>query len=380
VSLARRREEPTIAAVKSRLHVAVSVLCGSTGGPATYGRQLVAALAAVADLRVSVLSDRPDAFAAAGVECVHVPMRGGIDRLRWQYVTLPRALRRLGPDVYHDTKNALPFGLRVPSAVTVHDLAYHTVPGTFPWASRQFLRAATRHAVRRASAIVVPSQATADDLHRVHAQSRGRVHVVPHGIEPAPTLDAATLAEARQRLSLPAHFVLHTGTLQARKNVDLVVQGVRTLRARGLPHRAVLVGRKGWLAEAALREIERDDTALWLPHVSAGDLAAIYALADAFVSPSAYEGFGLAVADALAAGVPTVIADVSSLPELCADAAVRLPALTAAAITDALLPLLTVPAQAEALREAGRRRAAALTWQASAAGHAAIYRRLAGSA
>ncbi|MBL8729865.1 MAG: glycosyltransferase family 4 protein [Planctomycetes bacterium] len=365
--------------MKSRLHVALSVLCGTTGGPATYGTRLLAALARIDDLRITALTDRPDALAATGVQCVPLPMRGGIDRLRWQHVAVPRALRRLAPDVYHDTKNALPFGLRVPAVVTVHDLAYHTVPRTFPAASRWFLRAATRHAVRRARAIVVPSQATAADLARFHPGSAGRVHVVPHGIDPAPTLSPAALAEVRTRLQLPERFVLHVGTIQARKNVDLVVQAVRTLRRRGLPHRAVIVGRRGWLAEAALREIDRDDTARWLPHVTATDLAAIYALAAAFVSPSAYEGFGFAVADALAAGVPAVIANVSSLPELCGDAAVRLPALTADAIAAALASMLGDPARAAALGAAGRGRAAAFSWAAAATGHAAIYRAVAGA-
>ncbi|MBX3463323.1 MAG: glycosyltransferase family 4 protein [Planctomycetes bacterium] len=364
--------------MKPRLHIALSVLCGSVGGPATYGQRLAAALGEHADLQVTVLTDRPEAFAGlAGVHCEPLPMRGGTDRLRWQYFALPRALRRLRPAVYHDTKNALPSGLRMPAVVTVHDLAYHTVPATFPWASRWFLRAATAHAVRRARAVIVPSLATAADVRRFHPEAAARVHVVPHGIDPAADVPAATRAEARARLGLPERFVLHVGTLQARKNVDLVVQGVRLLRQRGLPHRAVLVGRRGWLAEAALREIERDDTALWLPHVAAPDLAALHALADAFVSPSAYEGFGLAVGDALAAGLPTVVADAGSLPELCGDAAVRLPALTATAVADALQRVLEDGALATSLRERARQRAAGFSWARAAAGHAAIYRRLA---
>ncbi len=358
---------------KSRLHVALSVLCGTTGGPATYGRRLASALAALDTLRVSVLTDRPDLVAAPGIDPLPVPMHGGVDRLRWQYLALPRALRRLAPDVYHDTKNALPLRLRQPAVVTVHDLAYHTVPETFPPASRWFLRAATRDAVRRATAIVVPSQATAADVLRCHPRAAGRVHVIPHGIDPAATPAAAVLDETRRRLRLPDRFVLHVGTIQARKNVHLVVQGVRALRAHGLPHRAVVVGRRGWLAGAAMRELERDATALWLPHVDARDLAAIHALADAFVSPSAYEGFGLAVGDALAAGVPTVVANAGSLPELCADAAVQLPELTAAAITTALLSILRDEGLAAALRQRARARAAGFTWAAAAARHAEVY-------
>ncbi len=356
-------------------HVAVAVVAGTTGGPATYGKHLVAALALRDDVRTTVLTDAPEHFtSAAGVDVVPVPMRGGVDRLRWQYLALGRAVRRIAPDVYHDTKNALPIGLAVPSVVTVHDLAYHTVPDTFPLASRTFLKVATAHAARRATRLVVPSSATANDLRRIHPRTAGRIDVVPHGIDPFVRPDAATLAAARARLGLPERFVLHVGTIQARKNVDLVVAGMRTLRSEGLPHRAVLVGREGWRAGRALAEIAADDTALWLPHLPAQDLAAVYALADAFVAPSAYEGFGLAVGDALAAGLPTVIADRSSLPELCGDAAVRLPALTAEAVADALRSLLRDPTARATLAARSAARAGQFSWAAAAAGHVAAYR------
>ncbi|MFY9342714.1 MAG: glycosyltransferase family 1 protein [Planctomycetota bacterium] len=354
------------------LHVAVAVLCGTVGGPATYGKRLVAALAARGDLRLSVLTDEPAAFAFPGIDVVALPMRGGLDRLRWQYRAVPKALRALRPDVYHDTKNALPFGLSVPAVVTVHDLAYHTVPDSFGFAARAFLRWATKHAVARAAAVVVPSEATANDLRRIHPNCRDRVHVVPHGIDPAPALAAATLREVRTRLALPERYVLHVGTVQARKNVDLVVDGVRLLRGRGLPHRCVLVGREGWRAGRALAAIGRDPTVRWIPHASASDLAAIYALADAFVSPSAYEGFGFAVADALAAGLPTVIADISSLPGLCGDAAVRLRDLSAPAIADALASALADPLRTQ-LPARARTRAAAFSWPAAAEGHHRSY-------
>lgn len=363
------------------LHVAIAALCGTTGGPASYARRLVEALAGTGEARLSVMTDRPAlieaaaATAGARLDVVELPMRGGVDRLRWQHLAVPRALRRLRPDVYHDTKNALPRRLPCPAVVTVHDLAYHTVPDSFGRLSRWFLKHATRDAVRRAAAIVVPSHATARDLERFHPGTTGRTAVVPHGIDPAPPIDAAEVASVRHRLGLPSPYVLHVGTVQARKNVDLVVAGTRLLRARGLPHRAVVIGRRGWLADRAFAEIERDDTAVWREHLSTRDLHAVYAGAAAFVSPSAYEGFGLAVADALAFGVVTAIADISSLPELCGDAALRLPSLTAEAVADTLEPVLRDPARSRALAEAGRRRAAEFSWLRAAEGHLAAYRR-----
>lgn len=355
-------------------HVAIGVLAGATGGPATYGRCLVESLGALDEgWRVTVLTDRPDAFAECGAAVVHVPMRGGIDRLRWQHVGVPRALRALDCDVFHDTKNALPKRLRVPGVVTVHDLAYYTRAETFGFLSRLFLKRATADAVRRARRIVVPSQATADDVARFFPQAAERVRVVLHGIDPHPACSAEQRDDVRRRHGLPERFVLHVGTIQGRKNVDLLIGAVRALRARGQPHRVVLAGRRGWLSEDAFAEIERDDTAMWLGEVPGADLPALYELAEAFVSPSAYEGFGLTVADALAAGTPTVISDVSSLPEVCGDAAQRIGELTTDGVAAALDPVLASAELRAELSARGRARAAEFTWRRAAERTARVY-------
>src|SRR5690606_21386394 len=136
----------------------------------------------------------------------------------------------------------------------------------------------------------------------------------------------------------------------------------------------LVVGRRGWLSERAFAEIERDETAHWLEHVSDDDLRVCYQNAAAFVSPSAYEGFGFAVADALAAGVPTVIANISSLPELCGEAAVRLSDLSSAAIAQALGALLGDEQRCRQLSQLGKARAAQFSWQACAEGHLRAYR------
>lgn len=358
-------------------HVAIAVLSGTTGGPATYGRKLVGALARTGEVRLSILTDRADLLArdlgGASVDLIDLPMRGGIDRLRWQHRAVPRALRELAPDVYHDTKNALPRRLRCPAAVTVHDLAYCTVPETFGLASRMFLRMATRDAARRAKAIIVPSRSTAADLGRFYPTGHDNTFVVPHGIDAARDVDPLLATDAAKRLGLPEHYVLHVGTIQARKNVDLVIQAVRKLRSSGSPHRAVIVGRRGWLSQRAFAEIKRDDTAHWIEHVTDADLAVCYQRAAAFVSPSAYEGFGFAVADALAAGVPTVVADISSLPELCGEAAELLPDLRSDTIAEVLGGLLGDPARRQRLAQLGEARAAGFTWEACADGHLRAY-------
>jgi glycosyltransferase involved in cell wall biosynthesis len=358
------------------LHVAIGVLCGVTGGPASYGRRLVQALAALDDgPRVTVLTDSPERFAELGCQdVVGLPMRGGLDRLRWQHVALPRALRRIQPDVYHDTKNALPRGLRVPAVVTVHDLAYHVLPETFGFASRLFLKQATADAVRRARAVVVPSEATARDVARFYPGAAERTRVVHHGIDPAESVDAARIAAVRSRYGLPERYVLHVGTLQKRKNVDLLIRAVRLAREQVPDLRVVLAGRRGWRSETTFAEIERDETALWLGEVAGHELPALYAGAWAFASPSGYEGFGLAVADALAMGVPTLAADAGSLPELCGDSALVLPLPDPGPWAAALVELSRDPTRHVQLGVAARERAAMFSWERAARGTLAAYR------
>lgn len=358
----------------SDLHVAMSIVAAATGGPATYGIRLAQVLGRLEGVRLTVLTDRAGIEGLVGCGVVVVPSRGGIDRLRWQYVALPRALRSLDCAVFHDTKNALPPSLRVPAVVTVHDLAYHRCPGSFGLASRWFLRIATQDAVRRAARIVVPSAATARDVADIHAAHADRVRIVPHGIDPFPGCAKEDLDRVRRQHALPERFVLHVGTVQARKNVDVLIAAVRMLRERGWPQRCVIAGRRGWRSTAAFAEIERDDTAMYLGEVPIGDLPALYSLADAFASPSAYEGFGFTVADALAAGTPVVVSDTSSLPEVCGDAALVVPEATAAAFADGLERVLGEAELRRALIAAGPRRAAEFSWELAARQTLAVYR------
>ncbi len=356
------------------MHVAVSVLCGPTGGPATYGKCLVAALAASDGVRLTVLTDRPQELEGSGYEIVDLPMRGGLDRLRWQYWALPLALRKVRSDLYHDTKHALPHALPMPAVVSVHDVAYYRCPEGFGGFSRFFLRRSTTGAIARAARVLVPSQSTATDVANIYPRQAHKTRTIPLGIEPHRPCSESQLHEVRSRYGLDGPFLLHVGTIQARKNVHLLVQAVRKLREEGFPHRCVLVGRKGWLAAEALAEVRRDDTAVWLGVIPRTDLDGLYEMAELFVSPSAYEGFGLAVGDALAAGTPTVISDISSLPEVCGEAAARIGELSADGIVQTIRPLLGDVRERQRMGEAGRRRAAEFPWEAVGERTLAVYR------
>ena len=228
--------------------------------------------------------------------------------------------------------------------------------------------------MRRAQCVIVPSRATAADIASIYPRDAHKTRVVLHGIDPAVAASPEEIEGVLAHHGITRPYVLHVGTVQARKNVDLLVRAVRELRREGQPHQLVVAGRRGWLADRAFTEIERDDTARYVGEVSATDLAALYAGAEVFCSPSAYEGFGFTTADALAAGVPVAVACGSSLPEVCGEACVRIVDLSVEAITAALRPLLADDDARQRLGQAGRERAREFSWQRAARQHAEVYR------
>ena len=136
------------------MRIAIGAIVRTLGGPATYAIELVRALAErrTPGLEYVVLTDGPEAFDGMPVAVEHVPLRTPWAQPLWDHVQVPRALRRVGADLYHGTKNAVPLAAPCPSVVTIHDLAVYHHPESFAAAQRWHLRAHTPHAVaRRAS-------------------------------------------------------------------------------------------------------------------------------------------------------------------------------------------------------------------------------------
>ncbi len=259
--------------------------------------------------------------------------------------------------------------------VTVHDLAFQRFPDLFPRAWRWLYRAGLRAAARRADAILVPSQSTADDLVTSTSVPPSRVHVTPL----APSLAASPQApsEVFGRLGVTPPYVLSVGTLEPRKNLVRLVRAYRQV-APDVPHALVLAGAPGWRSEALDTELARPGpgTIVRTGTVSADDLDVLYRGADAFAYPSLYEGFGLPVVEAMARGVPTLASDTSSLPRVAGDAALLVDPTDVSEIAEGLARLLTEPALADDLRQRGLQRAATFTWAATARATLDVYREL----
>jgi glycosyltransferase involved in cell wall biosynthesis len=301
----------------------------------------------------------------AHVRAVPIALPPRLLTIFWQRLRLPLYVElftgRL--DVLHAPDYALPPTF-AHTLLTVHDLTFLVRPDCFEPASQRYLARTVPHSLRRASLVLVDSQASRHDLLRLYPVSPERVTVIYPGVDQRfCPLPASASEPVRQRLGLPQQFLLFVGTLEPRKNLVRLLEALQ--RVPDVPD-LVIAGRKGWLYEEIFATVDRlamQDRVYFLDFVDDADLPALYNLASAFVYPSLYEGFGLPVAEALACGVPVVTSAVASLPEVAGDAAVLVDPLDIASIAEGIRQAL---AQAERLRQAGPLQSRRFGWHPSA--------------
>jgi len=254
-------------------------------------------------------------------------------RVLWDQVLLPLAARRARVDLLHCASGTMPLLAPGPAVVTVHDVAWLRVQAhARPYARAYFGRFALAR-YRRARRLLVDSGFSRDELLSVAPHiDPARVDVVYPGV----AADVANNVRAPDRAE---PFVLVVGTVERRKNLEVVVRAVAALAAI----RLIAVGPPTPYAGECLalaRELGAQDRVELRGYVARPELLELYARATVAAVPSRYEGFGYAAAQALCAGVPLLAARAASLPEIVAGAAPLLDPGAAAEWSDAIAAVL----------------------------------------
>jgi glycosyltransferase involved in cell wall biosynthesis len=292
--------------------------------------------------------------------------RGGrAPELWWEQVTLPRLLRRRRPALVHAPNCFLPLRRPCPGVVTVHDLAFEDHRDDFSRRTGWKYRTITRRAARSAERVICVSNFTRDDVCARYGVDPDRTRVVPI----APALPAGSARAPAGR------YLLYAGDLRPKKNLLRLVRAWRRLRGEGLEQRLVLAGRDFGVG-ADLRAAAGPEPLEMPGFVDDDGLDALMRGADVLVHPSLYEGFGMAVVEAMARGCPTVLARATALPETGGDAAAYFEARDEADIARAIREVVDDPARRAELIERGERRAAELSWQRTAEATVEVYREL----
>ncbi len=306
-------------------------------------------------------------------------------RFLWDLHGVATAARSLTPDVLHVPQLAAPLRPPAPLVVTVHDAIPFLLADYRQSRAMRINLATMRRTVRRADRVIAPSRAAAEEIADAIGIDRGQITVVP--LAPAPELAPGDAVAARhvvvQRFGVHGDYVFNIAGFDRRKNLPVLIEAF----ARALPHLdrplTLVIGGAPHSdnpnifpdPRPLIHQLGLNATVVFTGKVTDEERRSLYQGAAAYATPSLHEGFGLTALEAMVCGVPTIVSDRTSLPEVVGDAALVVPP-TAEAVAHSLVAVLTNPSECQRLRAAGIARARTFSWNRTASETATVYRQV----
>lgn len=255
--------------------------------------------------------------------------------------------------------------------LTIHDLSFEHFPDCYSWKMRLWHKVLNpRKQCERADIILTPSENTRRDVVETYGIVKEKVRVLVPGL--SGNFKAKFLNfkfdEVKNKYNLSDKYILFLGTIEPRKNIIGLVEAYKQLPNHPKPnsYNLVIAGAKGWKYESIMKAIDETEGVRYIGYVDAVDKPDLYKLADLFVYPSLYEGFGFPVLEVMASGTPVITSNRSSLPEVAGDAAYLVNPYNVNEITQGMREILLNSQLQSSMVEKGREKCSEFTWEVSA--------------
>jgi glycosyltransferase involved in cell wall biosynthesis len=343
---------------------ALYLIPGAVGGTEIYLRELLAALARVdakneyfvfTNMETGADLVPKQANFQWKPQAIHARFRPG--RILWEQTVLPLEASRYRLDVLLNPGFTAPVFAPCPCVTVFHDLQHKRHPEYFRWFDLPFWRVLLWASARRSRRLIAVSEATREDLEKYYPFSRGRVTVIPHGVDEAFfALDRSTIEP----------FVLCVSTLHPHKNLERLI---RAYARKKRDFKLVIAGMRGFhgdVLDALIAELGCGDSVRLTGWIPRGDLIGLYGHAKAFLYPSTFEGFGMPVLEAMAAGIPVACSDIPPLREVAGDAALFFDPMDDDAVAAALERISSDEVLRRELVRSGPLRARGFSWDRAA--------------
>ncbi|HEV8287275.1 MAG TPA: glycosyltransferase family 1 protein [Chitinophagaceae bacterium] len=238
---------------------------------------------------------------------------------------LPKYAKLLGLDVVL-FQTFSPKGRSFKSVVFIHDILFKNYPEYFTWKERLYFKP-IKWTARYADRIITTTNFVKNELIRFHyAGATQPIDLAPSGVtgvfKPRDQQNETYLKKIEEKYGLPNSFILFAGRLNARKNIQGLIRSLSLLNDQNIA--LVIVGNKDWKVPEIhhlLSNNEERKRIIFTGSISDEELAAIHSMARVFCFPSFAEGFGLPPLEAMACGVPVIVSNTTSMPEVCGNVA-----------------------------------------------------------
>jgi len=227
-------------------------------------------------------------------------------------------------DIYHFFNFTIPKNIKGKVINTIYDTVFISAPETM--GDRKELEE-YKYGAQKSDLIITISESAKNDIIKNLGVDEDKIEIVHPGIDLenySQKYEKEELERIRKKYNLPSEYILYLGTIEPRKNIERIIKAFIKYKEKVDDDlKFVIVGKKGWKYENIMKLIESMGTDIIITgYIDEEDKIPIYKLAQFFTFPSLYEGFGMPVLEAMAAGVPVVTSNVSSLPEVAGDAAI----------------------------------------------------------
>ena len=238
----------------------------------------------------------------------------------WRTLNILKDINQDGCQIFHGLSHEIPLAIqhtRIKSIVTIHDLIFLRFPQYYKFIDRKLYEWKSKSACKRANKIIAISEKTKEDIVERYGINPEKIEVIYQSCDDSfkTPFPKETLSRIKATYQLPEKYILNVGTIEERKNLKLAVQSLKEVSEE---YKLVVIGKQTTYFKTVEEEIEKlglKNRILFLKNIPFADLPGIYQMADVFVYPSFYEGFGIPIIEALYSGVPVVAATGSCLEE-----------------------------------------------------------------
>ena len=300
-------------------------------------------------------------------------------RIILENVAIPFILKKQSIDIFHSPNYVLPFRIKSKTVLTVHDLITFDFPKLCQLKSVVYFRLCLVSSVKRAKKIIVVSEKVKTDLLQHIRVSSEKISVIHLGIS---SIFKKTInGKIPKRYDIDGSYILFVGNLEPKKNLIRLIHAYNMfIKAEITSCKLVIAGKNGWKYKSifqTVKDLDLEKRIIFTGYIPEQDLPVLYSMAELFVFPSIYEGFGIPPLEAMACETPVIASNTGALPETTGGNCILVNPYSIDEIAQAMLRLIMDNELRNTLIKKGKKWAEYFTWQKTAQKTLEVYNQLA---